>query len=72
MRGVGKPNLPPEQIAETTTDMPRPSVHVDRLFPPTYFQSESGTSLPTPEVLGFQGLPLIIHAEKWTRFAVSR
>src|SRR5262245_9381166 len=72
MRGLGKPNQPPERACETTTNRTRPSAHEDRLFRGDYFQSESGTSLPRRGALGVQGLPLVIRAEKWSRFSVSR
>src|SRR6516162_640519 len=36
------------------------------------FESKKRTSLPKRGALGFQGLPLVIRVEKWSRFAVSR
>jgi len=72
MRGLGKPNRPLEQAGETPTNRPRPSARVDRPFWDAFFESGSGTSLPTRGVLGFQGLRLVVRVEKWSRFAVSR
>jgi hypothetical protein len=66
-----KPNRLPERACETTTNRRSPSGRVDRLSRGACFEG-SGTSLPKRGALGFQGLPLVIRVEKWSRFAVSR